>query len=157
MAASQAQLAWELIYHNCGLKNDGAAYCWGYWRYGILGDGDTSAHDAANPTAVIGSQRFTSISLGASHTCGLKMGGSAFCWGSGYRGKLGDGDTSAHDVGTATKVIGDQTFTQIAAGGEHTCGIKADGSVYCWGYGEFGTLGDGNTADHGVATPSLIP
>lgn len=34
-------------------------------------------------------------------------------------------------------------FTHIEAGIEHTCGIARGGSVYCWGEGAWGRLGDG--------------
>ena len=31
-------------------------------------------------------------------------------------------------------------FVQITAGGEHTCGMRSDGSVDCWGSNEYGQL-----------------
>jgi alpha-tubulin suppressor-like RCC1 family protein len=34
-------------------------------------------------------------------------------------------------------------FMAVAAGGEHTCGITLQGSVYCWGSNEHGQLGTG--------------
>ena len=33
---------------------------------------------------------------------------------------------------------GTRAFTQISAGGDHTCGLRADGSVTCWGGDFFG-------------------
>ncbi|MDW8403002.1 lipase/acyltransferase domain-containing protein [Chloroflexus sp.] len=38
-------------------------------------------------------------------------------------------------------------FEQIAAGGEHTCGLTNTGLVYCWGLNWFGQLGDGTGTD----------
>lgn len=46
-------------------------------------------------------------------------------------------------------------WTQIAAGGAHTCGIAEDAKVHCWGEGRFGQLGDG--AEHARARPVLVP
>ncbi len=31
-------------------------------------------------------------------------------------------------------------FIQVSAGGDHTCGLRSDGSVVCWGSDEFGQL-----------------
>ena len=28
---------------------------------------------------------------------------------------------------------GGLTYTQVSAGGQHTCGLVSDGSVQCWG------------------------
>ena len=36
------------------------------------------------------------------------------------------------------------TFASVSAGGEHTCGVTTSGAAYCWGYGQFGALGDGS-------------
>ena len=40
----------------------------------------------------------------------------------------------------------DQEFAEakVAAGGAHTCAIKTDGSLWCWGYNKYGQLGDGS-------------
>jgi alpha-tubulin suppressor-like RCC1 family protein len=37
------------------------------------------------------------------------------------------------------------TFTQLTAGGRHTCGVAADHRAYCWGANIYGQLGDGST------------
>ena len=35
-------------------------------------------------------------------------------------------------------------WTRIAAGGDHTCGIRAGGTLWCWGDNSDGQLGLGN-------------
>lgn len=64
-------------------------------------------------------KRYTQVSTGTAHSCGLKSDGSAACW----------GDNSAGQA--PANLVG--PFTHIAAGGSHTCAVKLDGNITCWG------------------------
>ncbi len=66
-------------YHNCGIAQGGAAYCWGLNWYGQLGSGTTTS--TTSPVAVTGGHTFTQIAAGQYHTCALDTSGSAYCWG----------------------------------------------------------------------------
>jgi len=44
-------------------------------------------------------------------------------------------------------------FESLNAGGGHSCGLAADGKVYCWGENLAGQLGDGTTAEHHTPAP----
>ena len=46
------------------------------------------------------------------------------------------------------------TFTAMSAGYTHSCGVTAAGAAYCWGYNEYGALGDGTTTNR--LTPGLV-
>lgn len=47
---------------------------------------------------------------------------------------------------------------QVAAGCAFSCALLSDHSVKCWGTGEFGALGQGNTKDIGDdELPSSVP
>jgi alpha-tubulin suppressor-like RCC1 family protein len=37
------------------------------------------------------------------------------------------------------------TFAQVSAGDEHTCGVTPTSVAYCWGYNNWGQVGDGST------------
>src|SRR5689334_5579648 len=39
-------------------------------------------------------------------------------------------------------------WSTIAAGENHTCAIRSDASLYCWGYGADDALGDGTILAH---------
>jgi alpha-tubulin suppressor-like RCC1 family protein len=60
-------------------------------------------------------------------------------------GELGDGSRATRPQ--PTKVAGGLTFTAITVGLDHSCGLVADGTVYCWGSDDFGEIGDGNQTD----------
>ena len=77
------------------------------------------------------------------------------CWGSGLNGRLGYGNIvtigdnetpgSAGPVNFGTG----RTAVAITAGDLHTCAILDDATVRCWGLGDDGQLGYGNTATIG--------
>jgi alpha-tubulin suppressor-like RCC1 family protein len=94
-------------------------------------------------TLPFGSQppAFTALAAGGFSTCGISVGGAAFCWGINNRGQLGDGTTTNRH--TPVRVAGDLTFRTLTVGVEHTCGITTDGDTYCWGGNYYGQLGDG--------------
>lgn len=129
--------------HICALALDARALCWGWNRYGQLGDG-TNAH-SSSPVLVGGDLRWASLSSGEFHTCGLTASGAAYCWGSNENGQFGTGATGTTSVPQLIAPAG--TYVEIAAGARHTCGRTAAGTVFCWGRGDFGQLGHGLMRD----------
>jgi len=119
-------------YHTCGVTVDNDAYCWGRGVFGALGCGHPVEdwHSHLAPTAVVGGLKFSSVSGGVLHNCGLTLGGAAYCWGLNANRQLGDGATESSSQPVA--VAGGLTFTSVSAGGWHSCG-QTDGTVYCWG------------------------
>ncbi|HEX2081338.1 MAG TPA: hypothetical protein VHG08_26780, partial [Longimicrobium sp.] len=145
---------WE---HQCGLAVDGQAYCWGLSDDGGLGRGSTELDGDSVPEPVVGGRRFVAIDAGYSFTCALDAAGAAWCWGSDEDGKLGNGGADAAS-GVPTRVAGGHVFRSIQAGREHACATTGDGSVFCWGRGYWGLLGNGSREDSPVPTRvSAVP
>ena len=139
--------------HTCGITVTGAAYCWGEDYRGQLGSsypttlcGSPLPFDArpcvTYPVLVDGGLTLDSITAGGRKTCALRAGGSAYCWGEGTVGQLGNGDTLS--MAAPVAVAGGLTFAAIDAGSFHACGITTEAVAYCWGSGSFGALGTGN-------------
>ena len=60
------------------------------------------------------------VSSGGMHSCALhKTAGSILCWGDNEHGQASPPTTG--------------TYTAIASGETHTCAIRSDGNVVCWG------------------------
>ncbi len=79
-----------------------------------------------------------SISASYAHVCGVTTAGAALCWGSNSNGQIGNGGVSV----TASPGGPAGTFTQIAAGGSHTCAIPMPATdAECWGGNSLDELG----------------
>ncbi|MNK01214.1 Regulator of chromosome condensation (RCC1) repeat protein [compost metagenome] len=114
----------------CAIK-DGEAYCWGYNTLGNLGTGDTNDKLSPYRLTALGNDN-VDIKPGSNHTCVLKSSGKVFCAGQNNYGGLGLGDTVERL--TYNEVPNLSGVTAIATRGYGSCAVKADKSVWCWGY-----------------------
>jgi alpha-tubulin suppressor-like RCC1 family protein len=89
------------------------------------------------------------------HTCGVRttFGPMARtelrCWGSAEEGEVGTGDVGGSvpiPTVTASTVMGDPAYQQVAAGGSHTCALDDAGALWCWGRNVHGQVGNGMIA-----------
>jgi hypothetical protein len=126
----------------CGIRTDGSLWCWGRNRDGELGDGTRTRR--VIPVQIGTETSWASVSAGGFHPCGIRTTGTLWCWGANLTGQVGDGTTVERpepvQVGSAT------TWETVSAGHDyegHTCGVRAAGSLWCWGYNGRGHLGDG--------------
>jgi alpha-tubulin suppressor-like RCC1 family protein len=101
--------------------------------------------DRYAPALVDSDGTWTSVSSGYRHTCGVKTDGSAWCWGWNIHGELGIGKTHRpFETTTPAQVRGSGQWSQITTGYEFTCGVQNDGTLWCWGKGYQGALGQGD-------------
>ena len=134
--------------HNttCGLSTEKRVYCWGSSGGGQTGTG-TSAYTWNNPPMEIaGGRTYRQVSTGMDHSCALTDGYEIFCWGGNGFGQLGDGSTATVRL-SPVRVSGGRRFIQVSAGFFHTCAVTDANQAFCWGFGTYGGIGDGNTLD----------
>lgn len=81
----------------------------------------------------------TSLSVSWETTCGIATDGAMYCFGSNWRGMLGDG--TIIDRWTPVPVSGGHRFVSVSASSWTTCGLKADSTAWCWGDNQYGELG----------------
>lgn len=130
-------------------------WCWGGGLNGQLGVGPLSTEDSAVPLRVeVGQWR--TITGGASHSCGLQSDGGLWCWGKNESGQLGLGDTEPRLEPNQVWVPGKNEWIRVGVGREHSCAIRGDRSLWCWGKNESGQLGLGY-ADAEEAAPITRP
>ena len=80
----------------------------------------------------------TQITAGLNHTCALLRNRTVICWGDNSKKQLGN--TSSINGFTANYMrVGIKgrsralTASSIKAGANHTCAVRDNGSIYCWG------------------------
>lgn len=131
-------------YHTCGIKADGSAWCWGGQEFGRLGNGLTASMVVDAATPVLETGPWVKIGRGGNHTCGIKLDGSAWCWGQATNGKLGNG-LMAPDTGFPQRVLDPGPWIDIetSQADDTSCGIKYDGTMWCWGTDSSQQLGNG--------------
>lgn len=84
------------------------------------------------------------VAVASGTSCALSTSGRAYCWGNGANGRRGDGTTTSTQT-DARPVAGGHVFVAIASANLTFCALRADGTVWCWGGGSEGTLGNGTT------------
>jgi Alpha-tubulin suppressor and related RCC1 domain-containing proteins len=136
--------------HTCVLLSDSTIRCWGYngsGQLGVLG-GNPTTPQAPNLTGI------KAVSAGGYHTCVIVSGGQVRCWGLNNNGQLGVTTVSFSTIDPQTVAGLSGAATAISAGDSHTCALLTDGTVWCWGGGNDGQLGTGDT--NSSATPLSI-
>ena len=140
--------------HALALTSTGAVYAWGAGTDGQLGDGSTQAKDVPTPVPLPAGTVITRVAAGGDHSLALTSTGQVYAWGDDLHGDLGDGATVPEDTPVAVTPPVGLTFTGIAAGTTHSVAVASDGSVWAWGMGASGQLGDGSLAD--ATTPTAV-
>lgn len=120
--------------HGCALTLDQQVYCWGNDQHGF-GIGTPGNYSSNVPFRVPTDLRFTQITAGWEHSCGLTSDGTAYCWGRGYEGQLGTGTVAVFRTPVAVNTS--LRFQQIQAGDWSTCALTLAGESYCWGWNPY--------------------
>jgi hypothetical protein len=110
--------------HSCGIDTENNLHCWG------LSDG--GVWDFGQVTLTPTEGKFTFAAAGYNHSCAIRENATAHCWGIGSEDNLTE-DQVAYEKGQVKLTPSDVHFQQIGAGHSHSCGLKVDGSLACWG------------------------
>lgn len=123
-----------------GIKKDGTLWLWGSNNYGQLGN-ETTVGGAYSPSQVITGGTWSSVSCGDLTTAAIKSDGTLWLWGINYpTGCLGDGTNINRS--SPVQVLTGGTWKTVSGGSQSFNAIKTDGTLWSWGYGDFGTLGN---------------
>jgi alpha-tubulin suppressor-like RCC1 family protein len=156
--------------HSCAIAGaDRSVYCWGANDHGQIGNGkvadagmtDAGSTDAGDagfgdagglpddltaavkiPTDEMGLPLtgVDELSLAAWHSC-ARAGDAMYCWGQRYAGAQAEPPFAQNPDRSRPRAIGNLLAWSIAAGGPHTCALKRNGKVTCFGHSYFNELG----------------
>ena len=155
--------------HSVALTSDGTVWSWGDDSTGQLGNGVGTPNScnapfftpcALSPVPVSGLGNVVAVAAGERHSVALLRDGTVWAWGSNVLGQLGNGGLSPDDCDSGpgtlpcrispVQVSGLTNIVAIAAGGSHSLALRDDGSVYAWGRGTSGQLGNGVSSGSNV-------
>jgi alpha-tubulin suppressor-like RCC1 family protein len=143
-------------FHTCALTSSGAMMCWGRSAEGQLGNLSNANFNTPQSVNIPGG--VASISSTTFHTTCVRtiVGDAAVCWGRGSDGQLGNGNDNDSNAPTAVSNLSGG-IASISAGYHHTCALKTDGNVACWGQGSDGQIGNGANSSSNVPVTISIP
>jgi len=122
------------------IKTDGTLWTWGRNSYGRLGDNTTT--DRLTPvTTFAGGTNWKQVTCGGYYTAAIKTDGTLWTWGSNAYGQLGD-NTQTNRSTPVTTFAGGTNWKQVSGGVHHTAAIKTDGTLWTWGRGNSGQIGN---------------
>jgi alpha-tubulin suppressor-like RCC1 family protein len=97
------------------------------------------------------------IAAGGDHTCGIRAGGTLWCWGDNTYGQLGLGSHVSQDLPRQVVSPARGGWARVIADFEDTCAIRTDATLWCWGDNGFGVLGTGNSTSQDRPTQVTTP
>lgn len=138
--------------------------CWGSGDYGKSGNGNANQWNPETilrPWIVSGlTSAPVRLALRRNTSCAATEAGGAMCWGVNDYGQVGNGAQTTSgggiDSSGASDVYGlESGVLDVAAGEQHACAAKADGTVWCWGRNNYHQLADGTTIARNTPVPVL--
>ena len=142
--------------HIAVVKTDGTLWMWGRLSEGMgPEEGIVMAYDGGYtqtiPTRIL--DEVVSVACANQFTAAIRADGSLWTWGGNYSGELGNG---GGEVGGPVRVLEDVAAVSASCGGAtltSVAALRTDGSVYTWGEGSYGDLGNGRLCDLVLPTP----
>ena len=144
-AADWAQVA-AGTNHSCAVKTNGTLWCWGSDGNGQLGNGAVTGNQISPSQESTAAADWAQVAAGSSHSCAVKTNGTLWCWGGDTNGQLGNGAAAGDQISPSQESTAAADWAQVAAGNSHTCAVKTNGALWCWGSDTNGELGNGAVA-----------
>jgi alpha-tubulin suppressor-like RCC1 family protein len=128
--------------HSCAVDN-AQVWCWGRNDSGQLGV-DNGGGPEVTPQLVDVGGSTSVVGAGGLNTCSISSTGQIHCWGVNGASEVLGLPSTTDDSPLPVVITG--TAIDVAVGAGFACVRRADRSVWCWGAGTYGQLGNGGFA-----------
>ncbi len=115
--------------HALAIREDGTLWAWGS---GYLGNSNTQSSFIWEPEQVGSEANWSAISAGLGFSLAVDGNGHLWAWGRNIGGQLGLGGTGSEPWPRRVMTHGAR-WVNVAAGGDHSAGVRSDGSLWTWG------------------------
>lgn len=141
-------------YAATAIKTDGTLWSWGAGGTGVLGNNTENWY--SSPIQVGTDTNWADVFAGRSTRFAIRNDGTLWSWGQNNRGQLGQNSVTYR---SSPVQVGNQTTwlnSNIDGGNQWTLAVKSDGTLWSWGYGGRGALGQGVGAYQTRSSPVQV-
>jgi alpha-tubulin suppressor-like RCC1 family protein len=128
--------------HSSAIKTDGTLWLWGNANSGKLGNNTVNIDQSSPVQTISGGNDWKQVSLGIDHSSAIKTDGTLWLWGNANSGKLGNNTVNIDQSSPVQTISGGTNWKQVSLGNGHSSAIKTDGTLWLWGGGGCGRLGN---------------
>ena len=145
---------WGTLAHSAGktstaaVKTDGTLWMWGNNWAGQLAQNNRSKY--SSPVQVPGTT-WNTVSASYRTYMATKTDGTLWAWGSNDHGALGQNQNSGERRSSPVQIPGTDwsgSIVQLEGSGPISAAVKTDGTLWSWGYGNYGGLGVNNVTEY---------
>lgn len=131
--------------HSLAVGADGDVYAWGSNTSSQLGTGDQTDWSEPVVSALPSGEKAVQVAAGSDYSLAVTEGGNLYSWGANDNGQLGQGTTT--EVSEPQKVTfpSGVEVERATAGPSHALAVTSTGTVFAWGAGKNGEIGNEET------------
>ena len=131
-------------HHALALSAEGKVSSWGSAVWGCPGHGVKTDQLLPKEVEALAATRVVHVSASSAVSMSVAADGRLFTWGSADAGALGHADLSDRLTPTVVEALAGTQVLLAFAGYMQAMAVAADGRLFTWGRGKWGTLGHGD-------------